>query len=236
MLKIIKISCISKFCVLFSAYINYHTVCFLSIVVHEKVFGRKFNLFVVNSLVKKRDKKRKETELHMPRRGENIRKRKDGRWEGRYTVLTGREKKTYSVYARSYGEIKKKLAMKKETANSGYNDRDSFQETAGEWLQDICAKRKYSTYIKYQEIYSKYLSELNQLKMDELSQKVILNKLTLLNARDSKTLKNSVYSVLNQIIKYGNKRSGYDRPLFSWEKESAKKRRLKYLITANSTN
>ncbi len=159
----------------------------------------------------------------MSRRGENIHKRKDGRWEGRYTVLTGRGKKTYSVYARSYGEIKKKLAMKKETANSEYNDRGSFQETAGEWLQDICAKRKYSTYIKYQEIYSKYLSELNQLKMDELSQEVILKKLTLLNARDSKTLKDSAYSILNQIIKYGNKRSGYDHPLFSWEKESAKK-------------
>ena len=44
----------------------------------------------------------------MPRRGENIRKRKDGRWEGRYYAVeleTGKSIQR-SVYARSYGEVK----------------------------------------------------------------------------------------------------------------------------------
>lgn len=51
----------------------------------------------------------------MPRRGENIRKRKDGRWEGRYYTLdlqSGR-KVTHSVYAMSYGEVKEKLSIAK---------------------------------------------------------------------------------------------------------------------------
>ena len=51
----------------------------------------------------------------MARHGENIRKRKDGRWEGRYLVYSKEEgRKLYrSVYGRSYGEAKEKLIVKK---------------------------------------------------------------------------------------------------------------------------
>lgn len=46
----------------------------------------------------------------MPRRGENIYKRKDGRWEARYLKeITADGKKKYgSVYAKSYAEVKAK--------------------------------------------------------------------------------------------------------------------------------
>ena len=41
----------------------------------------------------------------MPRRGENIRKRKDGRWEGRYRVKNEIQKNKYiSVYGKTYAE------------------------------------------------------------------------------------------------------------------------------------
>ena len=51
----------------------------------------------------------------MARHGENIRKRKDGRWEGRYLVYSKEEgRKLYrSVYGKSYGEAKEKLIVKK---------------------------------------------------------------------------------------------------------------------------
>ena len=42
----------------------------------------------------------------MPRRGENIRKRKDGRWEARVKQQDG---KLQSVYAKSYNDLKEKL-------------------------------------------------------------------------------------------------------------------------------
>ena len=47
----------------------------------------------------------------MARHGENIRKRKDGRWEGRYGIYSvEKEKKIYrSVYGRSYEEAKARL-------------------------------------------------------------------------------------------------------------------------------
>ena len=63
----------------------------------------------------------------MPRRGENIRKRKDNRWEGRYIMYYDEnEKAKYgSVYGKTYLETKKRLtaifaqlAANKPIANS----------------------------------------------------------------------------------------------------------------------
>jgi hypothetical protein len=44
----------------------------------------------------------------MPRHGENIRKRKDGRWEARYAASHDHNGKTVykSVYGNSYEEVK----------------------------------------------------------------------------------------------------------------------------------
>lgn len=48
--------------------------------------------------------------LFMPRRGENIYKRKDGRWEGRYIKqhIGGKAKYGY-IYAKTYKELKEKM-------------------------------------------------------------------------------------------------------------------------------
>lgn len=47
----------------------------------------------------------------MPRKGENIYKRKDGRWEGRYIRSYDSEHKAkYAyVYGKTYSEVKRKL-------------------------------------------------------------------------------------------------------------------------------
>lgn len=51
----------------------------------------------------------------MSKHGENIRKRKDGRWEGRY--IKGRKSDRTAIwgyiYGHSYAEVKKRLAIKK---------------------------------------------------------------------------------------------------------------------------
>ena len=67
----------------------------------------------------------------MPRKGENIRKRKDGRWEGRFkrgikedgTIDYG------SVYGKSYKEVKDKLLLAKHSQEKVYHPqtkRESF--------------------------------------------------------------------------------------------------------------
>ena len=45
----------------------------------------------------------------MPRKGENIFKRKDGRWEGRYIKARDGNKAVYGyVFGKTYSEVKKK--------------------------------------------------------------------------------------------------------------------------------
>ena len=56
----------------------------------------------------------------MPRKGENIYKRKDGRWEGRYVksrTETGKALYGY-VYAHTYREVKQKLILSIQTTEN----------------------------------------------------------------------------------------------------------------------
>ena len=102
----------------------------------------------------------------MARHGENIRKRKDGRWEGRYTVRcmeTG-HRRIYSVYAYSYVEVKKKLYTAKQDAEQPKADKGSFHNItfhmiARKWLEEIHKFKKYSTYIKYKMVYETHLQK-----------------------------------------------------------------------------
>ena len=52
----------------------------------------------------------------MARKGENIYKRKDGRWEGRYIVsyFSDGKAKYSSVYGRTYSEVKEKLKLRQK--------------------------------------------------------------------------------------------------------------------------
>lgn len=56
----------------------------------------------------------------MSKKGENIYKRKDGRWEGRYIrYYDNRGKAKYGyVYAKTYGEVKSKLIEVKKSLGS----------------------------------------------------------------------------------------------------------------------
>lgn len=170
----------------------------------------------------------------MARRGENIRKRKDGRWEGRYSILTEKGKKTRSVYAKTYAEVKEKLpyakaaeeAKQKSMALISPAKKSRFRDVAQEWLQDIYEKRKYSTYVKYKKTYCKYLSELDGILFTELSERIILDTLTGLNAQDSQALRHSAYGVLNQIIKYGNEKCGYSIATFATTRKNGRKKSI----------
>ena len=68
----------------------------------------------------------------MPRKGENIYKRKDGRWEGRYIksrTLEGKARYGY-VYARSYRETKVKLARAISSGNKTFNEEMAEKKAA----------------------------------------------------------------------------------------------------------
>jgi len=99
----------------------------------------------------------------MPRRGENIRKRKDGRWEGRYIKnydIYGKAKYA-SVYGKSYLEVKQKLitASSSIDADTDIHKNKSllFREVLFLWLENNRIKLKPSTYSKYCRIIEKHL-------------------------------------------------------------------------------
>ena len=101
----------------------------------------------------------------MPRKGENIYKRKDGRWEGRYVkerTTTGKIQYGY-IYGKTYTEVKKKLvdliSKREETTipDKEVKNKESFHTIALEWLNFISPKVKESTLVKYQNLLSAYL-------------------------------------------------------------------------------
>lgn len=97
----------------------------------------------------------------MARRGENIRKRKDGRWEGRYIKARTPEGKIQwgYVYGTAYVEIKRVLIQRK--AEAGFynlNQTDlTFEVLAEVWLYSLKNAIKESTYAHYSYTLHKYL-------------------------------------------------------------------------------
>ncbi len=96
----------------------------------------------------------------MPRKGENIYKRKNGRWEGRYIKGRDGKKAIYGyVYSKSYSEVKKKLsikraecAMEENKPSASTPDDALFSDVSEMWLRSIQASVKESTWIKYRNI------------------------------------------------------------------------------------
>ena len=145
----------------------------------------------------------------MARHGENIRKRKDGRWEGRYPVYDEtRGKQVYhSIYGRTCSEVREKLTTKKNLLKnpaSTITTEDCpciiFTNAAEEWLAKVKMERKTSTYVKYSLIYQKYIEEVfDSMAVSELTDSYVKEKL---DSTLSYSVYKSIYCVLNQILKF----------------------------------
>ena len=151
----------------------------------------------------------------MAKRGENIRKRKDGRWEGRY--IKGRKSDGKSawgyLYGHSYTEVKQELTRRK--ALSGFyqlsNSSLRFWELAELWLASIAQSVKVSTLAHYRYTLRKYLlpvlgglsvSSLNEATLERLFLSIISpgdNSHKPLGASSSQ----ECLGMLRRICKYG---------------------------------
>ena len=91
----------------------------------------------------------------MPKRGNNIYKRKDGRWEARYVKgVSADGKKLYgSVYGKTYTEAKdKQVLFIQDCLYSKSQSAISLSALMREWLNHIENSAKRSTYQKYRSI------------------------------------------------------------------------------------
>ena len=122
----------------------------------------------------------------MARKGENIYKRKDGRWEGRYIKgydEYGRPKQGY-VYAKTYNEVKEKLIVLKANARNEKTIISSGM-TVKQWFEAWLARKgqiKDSTRMIYKIRIDKHiLPELGDLKLRALNKDILqrfIDKLT----------------------------------------------------------
>jgi len=113
----------------------------------------------------------------MSRRGENIYKRKDGRWEGRYIKgrkLDGSIHYGYT-YGRKYNEVKQQLTRIKAQLSyyqeqTIYSYTGTVQEWVTYWLENfVLPTVKLSTYVSYKSKLNVHvLPQLGDIKLTEL--------------------------------------------------------------------
>lgn len=150
--------------------------------------------------------------IDMSRRGENIRKRSDGRWEGRYTEHLSGKSKTHSVYARSYTAVREKLIAAKAAAGTKKEDRQellekipaqiTFHEAAEGWLEEIKKTKKYSTYVKYRGIYEKHIHKsFGSLPISDINSDILAKQMEI---GISDSLCKSIYCVFHHIIAFAS--------------------------------
>ena len=120
----------------------------------------------------------------MPRKGENIYKRKDGRWEGRYIKGRDDKKAIYGyVYSKSYSKVKKQLILKRseyvleDNKTSTSNMKDAlFSEFSEIWIRSIQSSVKESTWIKYRNILKcSIVPYLGGKKLSEIDYAIVSN-------------------------------------------------------------
>ena len=155
----------------------------------------------------------------MPRRGENIYKRKDGRWEGRYIKCRIDGKAKYgSVFAKTYGEVKQKLTQAiltneqrlEQEPQTPPNPSCPFSALAWEWLDASKNQLKTSSVVKYTNILNSYLlPEFGNRQIAEISRDDIVsfvNSLLQTGGVRQKGLSpatvTSIISVLKNIMEY----------------------------------
>jgi len=109
----------------------------------------------------------------MPKKGENIRRRKDGLWEGRYPcgLANNGRTKYVSIYAKSYAEVKEKLLVAK--AMPGVPKRSTkklFEDVLLEWLDAQALCNKPSTQVKFRNLIISHIApSLGRMQLTQIT-------------------------------------------------------------------
>lgn len=163
----------------------------------------------------------------MSRKGENIYKRKDGRWEGRYIQGRTLDNKAHYgyVYGKTYRDVKTKLSQKQSgisTAVSQEKPQDiRFLDVAQHWTDANRIFHKESTQIRYCNLLDSYiLPVFGEMKINHISDNTITafrNELLETGGKkktglSSKTV-SDVLSLMKNILQYASSK-GYSVQLY----------------------
>lgn len=136
----------------------------------------------------------------MSKRGENIYKRKDGRWEGRYL----KDSKKYGyVYDKTYKEVKEKLNYARLNTEK-QKDKTKLAVLCDNWLTRKEQYIKESSFVKYKSILERhikpYFNEIPVNKIDEHTIEAFAKNLTV-KGYSAQTVKITL-SVLEGVFLY----------------------------------
>ncbi len=115
----------------------------------------------------------------MPRKGENIYKRKDGRWEGRYIQSHNADNKAkYAyVYGKTYSEVKHKLQEERSVLKikTRYSPKAlTYSELLDLWLHSSQLNTKESTHARYAYLTDTHIKpQLGNYYLASLSTEVV---------------------------------------------------------------
>jgi hypothetical protein len=112
----------------------------------------------------------------MPRKGENIYLRKDGRWEGRYLKKYTQGGSRYGyVYGKTYIEVKNRVSeIKKELEGENVKPDDMLENIAKDWLESSGMFFRESTVIKYKNLLRLYiLPQMGEYSISQITNETI---------------------------------------------------------------
>lgn len=170
----------------------------------------------------------------MPKRGTNIYKRKDGRWEARYVSSIGLDgkKKYSSVYAPTYREAKAKQieCMNNVHICSTAGINSSLEEIMWAWLSSTVNSVKASTFQKYESVIRNHISNgLGNLQLRLVSSQVIdqytHEKLQGSDKLSPKTV-NDILTIIGMAMSFAEQEYGYVKPKIRRVKEERKEMRV----------
>lgn len=154
----------------------------------------------------------------MPRMGENIHKRKDGRYEGRYAVgyKSDGTVKYCSVYGKTYAEVKQKLygAVGGRTGSENlFESKLLTSQIVDMWLQGKRPYIKQSTYFHYLSIAEKHIiAYFGKRRISEISNSMIQAfSIELMQNLKPKTVRD-ILAVLGQILNYAVEQELCNKP------------------------
>lgn len=159
----------------------------------------------------------------MARKGENIYKRKDGRWEARLIAYYDDAGKAHyrSLYAKSYNEVreKKKELLKTGAAEPEKRERRGekilFSDLCDQWLFFTKSSIKESSYARYRDIvechvkpwfYGMCAEQVCELDFERFFQALLSGNANGRTGLSPKTIAD-IKSVARRIVKYGMRRS-----------------------------
>lgn len=147
----------------------------------------------------------------MPRRGENIYRRKDGRWEGRIPKSTeGGKRKYRSVYGKSYHEVKEKMITVRRNVQVGPQNDLTFAQMSELWMKSQSAYWKAGTRSAYRQMLNKYIIPcIGDMPVRQVTNRTLLSVTEKVGRQDGSLLSRNymfqICSMVRRIMIYANR-------------------------------